>query len=177
MSAIPFVSADLSEPAAIVGAIRARRGGRLLNLDRMLLHSPSFARGWNSLLGATRSELALPARLRELCICAVGILNGAEYEVQQHSAPFLDAGGTARQLQALRAIEAAIGDGALFGAIERAALRLCLIMTRELRVPPALVAELRQGLGSDTQLVELVGVIATYNMVARFLIALDVDLE
>jgi alkylhydroperoxidase family enzyme len=177
MSAIPYVSADLREPAAIVEAIRARRGGRLLHLDRMLLHSPSFARGWNSLLGATRSELALPAALRELCICAVGMHNGAEYEVQQHSPPFLAAGGSMDQLQALRSLDGAVGDARLFSPLERAALRLCQAMSREVRVPATLIGELRQLLGSDALLVELVGVIATYNMVSRFLVALDVDLE
>jgi alkylhydroperoxidase family enzyme len=177
MSAIPYVPADLQQPATIVAAIRARRGGRLLNLDRMLLHSPHFARGWNSLLRATRSELALPASLRELCICAVGALNGAAYEVQQHGPPFLAAGGTLPQLQALRDIEGAIGNAATFSALERSALRLCLAMSRDVRVPPALIAELRAALGSDPLLVELVGVIATYNMVSRFLVALDVDPE
>jgi len=177
MSAIPYVPADLHQPAAIVEAIRARRGGRLLNLDRILLHSPNFARGWNTLLGATRSELILPADLRELCICAVGALNGAEYELQQHSPPFLAAGGTALQLQALRDIEGAIGNAQLFSALERGALRLCLAMSRAVQVPPALISELRAALGSDPLLVELVGVIATYNMVSRFLVALEVDLE
>lgn len=177
MSAIPYVPADLHQPAAIVEAIRARRNGRLLNLDRMLLHSPNFARGWNSLLGAVRSELSLPAGLRELCICAVGVLNGAEYELQQHSPAFLAAGGTAAQLQALRGIEGAPGNTQLFSALERSALRLCHAMSRDVRVPPALLGELRTALGSDAMLVELVGVIATYNMVSRFLVALEVDLE
>ena len=177
MSAIPYVPADLGEPAAIVAAIRARRGGRLLNLDRMLLHSPNFARGWNSLLGATRCELALPARLRELCICAVGLYNGAEYEVQQHSPPFLAAGGSLEQLQALRSRHDGSGAASLFDPTEGAALRLCDAMSAKVQVPRPLVAQLRQMLGSDALLVELVGVIATYNMVSRFLVALDVDLE
>jgi len=189
MSAIPYVPADLCEPATIVDAIRARRGGALLNLDRMLLHSPPFAHGWNSLLGATRTELALPPRLRELCICAVGLYNGAEYEVQQHSPPLLAAGGSLAQLQALRAAgtlrsadaalsaAAAGGMSALFDPLERAALELCHVMTDKVAVPRALITQLRQLLGSDAQLVELVGVIATYNMVSRFLVALDVDLE
>lgn len=177
MSVIPYVPADLREPAQIVDAIRARRGGALLYLDRMLLHSPAFARGWNALLGATRSELTLPARLRELCICAVGALNGAEYELQQHSPPFLAAGGTSAQLLALRNIEPAIGDALLFDTLERAALGLCLAMSRTVTVSPTLIGELRVALGSDALLVEMVGVIATYNMVSRFLVALDVDLE
>jgi hypothetical protein len=51
-------------------------------------------------------------------VCAVAVLNDADYELQQHAPELLRAGGT-----------------------------------------------------------ELVGVIATYNMVSRFLVALDIDLE
>ena len=48
MSVIPYVPRDVAEPRALVDAIRARRGGALLNLDRMLLHSPPFAAGWSA---------------------------------------------------------------------------------------------------------------------------------
>jgi alkylhydroperoxidase family enzyme len=84
MPRLPYLPADTAEPAEIVAQIRARRGGRLLNLDRMLLHSPTFARGWNGLLGAVRGELSLSPRLREIAICAVAALTGAEYEFTHH---------------------------------------------------------------------------------------------
>ncbi len=64
MSRIPYKPSDLAEPTELVAAIRARRGGQLLNLDRMLLHSPSLASGWNGFLKAVRGELSLDARLR-----------------------------------------------------------------------------------------------------------------
>jgi len=40
MRPIPFVPKDLDEPRELVEAIKSRRGGELLALDRMLLHSP-----------------------------------------------------------------------------------------------------------------------------------------
>ena len=47
--------------------IRARRaGGKLLNLDRMLLNSPAFAQAWNTMFGTIRQKLAVPPKLREL---------------------------------------------------------------------------------------------------------------
>ena len=49
-------------------------------------------------------------------------------------------------------------------------------MTRHIKVDPALMERLLNALGS-TALVELVGVIASYNMVSRFLIALDIHPE
>lgn len=177
MAVIEYCAANSPTDAAIADAIRIRRGGDLLNLDRMLLHSPSFARGWNGLLGAVRTELSLPPRLRELLICAVGVLNGAEYEIQQHHGPYLEAGGGTEALQALADGPAAWEHSGLFDATEQAALQLTLAMTRSIQVPPRLIHQARSLLGSDQQLVEMVGVIATYNMVSRFLVALGVDME
>src|SRR4051795_1194573 len=93
MGVIPLRPQDLAEPREIVDAIRQRRGGALLNLDRMLLHSPALAGAWNNFLRTIRTELDVPLKLRELAICAVAIVNGAEYEYRQHSPIFLKAGG------------------------------------------------------------------------------------
>ena len=93
MPRVPYVPADLAEPADLVAAIRARRGGHLLNLDRMLLRSPPLARGWNAYLRAVRSELTLAPRLAELAMCVVAVLNGADYEFGQHAPLFVKAGG------------------------------------------------------------------------------------
>jgi alkylhydroperoxidase family enzyme len=64
-----------------------------------------------------------------------------------------------------------------FDATERAVLQLALEMTRHVRVSDATFEGVRAALGDERQVVELVGVIATYNMVSRFLVALDIDLE
>jgi alkylhydroperoxidase family enzyme len=143
----------------------------------MLLHSPNFAEGWNGLLGATRRTLQLDAKLRELAICVVGILNGAKYEVQQHTAPFFEAGGTPIELQALHDPESASSNTTLFSHTELVALQLAICMTRHIVVPASMLIRLRALLGSDSLVVELVAVISVYNMVSRFLVALDVDNE
>lgn len=143
----------------------------------MLLHSPPFALGWNTLLGAVRSQLTLSPRLRELAICAVGALNGAAYEIHQHTGPFRDAGGTPQQVDALGDCDRAAADDTLFDRAEQAVLQLTLAMTRHVHVSPELLSAARAALGGDRQLVELVGVIATYNMVSRFLVALEVGSE
>jgi alkylhydroperoxidase family enzyme len=177
VSYISYVPHEVSEPVDVVTAIRARRGGALLKLDRMLLHSPPFALGWNALLGAVRAQLSLRPRLVELAICAVGAMNGATYETEQHSGPFRIAGGTDRQLEALKDCEKAAEDAVLFDKPERAVLRLAFSMTRNVEVSPNDIATVRGLLDSDRELVELVGVIATYNMVSRFLVALGVEHE
>jgi alkylhydroperoxidase family enzyme len=177
MQVIPYVDALVSEPADIVRAIRARRGGTLLNLDRMLLHSPAFAAGWNHHLGIVRTRLLLDPRLREMVVCAIGHLNGAAYEVHQHAGPFLDAGGTREQLAALSDPDLAVRDDARFTDAERLALRLTIAITRGNTAPADLLSETRGALGSDQLVVELVGLIATYNMVSRFITALDIRPE
>jgi alkylhydroperoxidase family enzyme len=174
---IPLVEdADLG-PLEVVAAIRQRRGGELLNLDRMLLNSPAYAVGWNGFLGAVRNSLSLDAKLRELAICAVAVLTRAEYEYSQHAPEFLAVGGSQLQLDGLHNIENTILNKALFSEAERATLVLAREMTVQVQVSESCFQALRLALPNPQQQVELVGVIAAYNMVARFLEALQVQPE
>ncbi|MEN9771386.1 MAG: hypothetical protein RJA58_29 [Pseudomonadota bacterium] len=174
--AVPYVPADLAEPADLVGAIRARRGGHLINLDRMLLNSVPYARGWNAFLGEVRRNLSLSAKLREIAMCGVAVLNGAEYEFFHHAPELIAAGGTQEQVDALRTIDDIAADLSMFSPVERDAILLTIQMTRDIQVSEHLMKRLNDALGS-TQVVELVGTIAAYNMVSRFLIALGVEPE
>lgn len=173
---IPYVPQDLAEPADVVNAIRTRRGGHLINLDRMLLHSIPFARGWNAFIGEVRRNLSLSAKLREIAMCGVAVLNRAEYEFFHHAPELLAAGGTQAQVDALRRIGQASADFSMFNESEQDAIALTLHMTRDIEVPVEIMQRLQQSLG-NTQTVELVGVISAYNMVSRFLIALGVTPE
>lgn len=177
MPRIPYQPSDLTQPAEIVEAIRARRGGQLLNLDRMLLHSPALAKGWNAFLREVRTGLELSPRLRELVMCVVAVLNGAEYEFHHHAPEFVKAGGTDAQVQALRDPEAAGRNTVLFDAAERASIQLAIEMTRGVQVNDATFSDAQSALRNNQLLVELVGVIATYNMVSRFLVALGIEPE
>jgi alkylhydroperoxidase family enzyme len=177
MPRLPYQPADLAQPAEIVDAIRARRGGQLLNLDRMLLHSPAFAKGWNAFLREVRTGLELSPKLRELAMCVVAVLNGAEYEFHHHAPEFIRAGGTEAQVLAMREPEVAARNSALFDAAERATILLTLDMTRKVEVSDATFTAVRSALPNDQLVVELVGVVATYNMVSRFLVALGVEPE
>jgi alkylhydroperoxidase family enzyme len=173
---IPYQPMDLAEPAELVAAIRKRRGGQFINLDRMLLHSTPIAEGWNHFIGEIRNNLSLDPKLRELAMCGVAVLNGAEYEFFHHAPPFIKAGGSEEQVQALRLIGQADFPKALFSSIENDAVELTFQMTRNIKVGSALMKRLQLALG-NTDAVELVTVIAAYNMVSRFLIALDVNPE
>ena len=176
-SGIPYLSDAEVGPPELVDAIRSRRpGGKLMNLDRMLLHSPEYARGWNSMLGAIRSKLSVSPKLRELAIMAIAVINDAEYEWVAHEPEFLNAGGTGEQLTALKNISAALKDTKQFDEKERATLALTDEMTRNIKVSKATMERVR-GFLPDAQVVELAGTIAGYNMVSRFLSATGIEVE
>jgi 4-carboxymuconolactone decarboxylase len=153
----------------VADRIRARRGGRLTPLDGMLLHSPPFADGWNSMLGAVREKSTLPPDVRELAVLRVAELNGADYEWAAHEPVARQAGMTTEQLAALRQG----ADQSVLDDRQRAALAYTDAMTREISVPDELFQALLQFF-DKRQIVELTVTIGTYNMVSRFLIALEV---
>jgi alkylhydroperoxidase family enzyme len=174
---VPYQPANLSEPADLVAAIRQRRGGHFLNLDRMLLHSPALASGWNVYLGQIRQHLSLDGRLREMAMCGVAVLNGAEYEFIQHAPVYLKEGGTEAELAVLRQLGSPAYDASRWSQpLDRAVCELIVQMTRNIRVDDAVMRALQGQLGNQA-LVELVAVIGAYNMVSRFLVALDVHPE
>ena len=125
-SGIPYrPDSDAAGPADVVAPIRARRpGGKLLNLDRMLLNSPAFAQGWSTMFGTIRQKLAVPPKLRELAIMSIGVLNHSDYEWFQHEGEFLKAGGAKEQLAALKNASAALKDSKHFDEAELATLAL-----------------------------------------------------
>jgi alkylhydroperoxidase family enzyme len=161
--------------AALLDAIRSRRGGRFLNLDLALLWSEPLARGWNELLRAVRSEFAISPRLKEIAVCTVARLTGADYEFAHHWPEYVKAGGD-DALRAKLADPTAASRDEAFSADERLAMRYAIAMTRDVRVPRELFDEVHRRFG-DAQTVELTSAIATYNMVARFLVALEVEEE
>lgn len=177
---IPEWSSELkAQPAELVNAILKRRGGQLINLDKALLWSEPLARGWNGYLRAVRSELPTSRKLRELAICTVALLTGAHYEYHHHAPDFLAAGGTQEQLDALNRVVAEDARGAADPAldvVEQLVVRYAAQMTLDVQVDDGLFEALQRHFDT-TQLVELTAAIATYNMVARFLVALGVEPE
>jgi len=171
MPRIPYQPADLAEPAEVVDAIRRRRGGELMELDRMLLHSAPLAAGWNTMMGSVRNEFIVAKRLRELAMCTVAVINDASYELAAHAPIYLAEGGTQAQLDAIAADpDAAAADRALFEPLDAATIALTIEMTRNVKVEDATFARIEALLGRR-ELVELIATIAAYNMVSRFLVA------
>lgn len=167
---------------AIVDRVKARRGGQLIALDRTLLHSPPVADGWNSFLGAIRTQTSLETSIRELAICRVAMLNKAWYEWHAH-APILEASGglSAEGIEFVKT--AGVEEGSLEGFGERgrellgerhwAVLRYTDAMTRGCVVPQPVFEGLK-AVFSEREVVEVTSTVAAYNCVSRFLVALDV---
>ncbi|WP_395059516.1 carboxymuconolactone decarboxylase family protein [Polaromonas sp.] len=168
------------QPQDLVDAVLKRRGGTLINLDKALLWSEPLARGWNVYLGAVRSGLPTSRKLRELGICTVALLTGAAYEYHHHAPDFLAAGGQQAELDALNVLvkadaRASAAHPAL-GEVEQLVIRYAAQMTLDVKVSDEVFEGLRAHFDT-TELVELTSAIATYNMVARFLVALGVSPE
>jgi len=159
----------------LLDAIRARRGGKFINLDLALLWSEPLARGWNTYVGAVRREFTVSPRLKEIAICVVARLTGAEYEFTHHWPEYVRAGGD-EKLRARMDDPDAAGKDTAFTDDERLAMRYAAAITRTVSVPDALFGEIRKRF-SPTEIVELTAAIATYNMVARFLMPLEVPKE
>lgn len=168
MAYIAYADSSAADTRALVDRIVAERGS-VLHLYQMLLHSPPLAEGWLTYLTAIRHKLSLPGSLRELIIMRVAVLNDARYEAEQHAPIALDEGLSRAQIDALSSWQLSKE----FSTPQRAVLELTDRMTREVRVPPALITEVRTHF-DERQTVEIVATIAAYNMVSRFLEALHI---
>ena len=158
------------ELAEMIAGIRARRGGDLSPVARMLLNSPPLADGWMKMFTVIRYQTTFAPRLRELVIARVGVRNGARYEIEAHRAHALAEGLTAAQLDALTDWR----ESPLFDATQRAVLAYTDAITDDIKVSDEIYAAVRP-LFDDRQLVELTGTIAAYSFVSRFLVALEIE--
>jgi len=172
MARIPYPDPSGYEGRALAERIRSERGGQLLNLYRMLLHSPSVAEGWLAFLTAIRQKTELLARYREIAILRIAVLNGAAYEFDAH-VPFALKEGVSREvIDALRA-NRTTND---LDEVDRAVVAYADAMTREIHVPDDVFALIHEHF-AEREVVELTATIAAYNCVSRFLEALRIDPE
>ncbi|KAJ3562986.1 hypothetical protein NP233_g9236 [Leucocoprinus birnbaumii] len=175
-------------------AIRQRRGERgITALDAALLHVPPAAEGWNTLLGAVRSKGALSGDVRELMILRVAAINGAAYEWIHHEHVGRQHGLTTSQLYIVRDITTPLPPAqGILSHLQTAALVFSDASTRTVAVPDSVTEDLKKELRNwvlkensglsedevkaktDDVFVEASLITATYNMVSRFLVAVDV---
>jgi alkylhydroperoxidase family enzyme len=174
MARVPLLEErDHPELAESIARIKGARGGRLINIYRLMLHSPALANAWFDLNQAVRYGTEIDGQSRELAVIRVAILNDVEYVQRAHGPAYaLKEGLTSEQV-------AAVADwqpSKLFSEPQRALLAYTDAMTRDINVPDDAFAEVRKYF-TERQTVELTLLIGAYNMLTRFLKALKVDPE
>jgi alkylhydroperoxidase family enzyme len=164
---------DHPELADLIGKIRAGRRGSLINVYKLLLHSPALAAIWLDFVSAARFKTELDGRLREIVIVRVAHLNRTTYVFKQH-VPQLSTpeGLTDQESDSLADWRSA----ASFSARECAALAYTDAMTRDVAVSDEVFEALRSYF-NERQIVELSVLIGLYNMHTRVFSALRIDPE
>ena len=145
----------------------------MINVYRLLLHSPPLAETWFEHNNAVRWDTGLDGRLREMVIIRIGYLARARYVIGQHVPKLALAEGLS--LAECEALKEWQGSN-LFSPRDRAVLAYADAMTRDIEVPDAVFEPLREYF-DDRQLVELTVLIGTYAMHVRVFEALKLDPE
>ena len=174
MARVPLVQEqDHPELADMIEKFRAGRRGKLINIYRLLLNAPPLAESWFNHSNTVRWKTMLPGRLREIVIIRVGHLTKSQYVLRQHVPSLAVADGlSVEECDALSDWRAS----RFFTKSERAALSYADTMTLEIAVPDAVFADVKRHF-NPRQIVELTVLVGTYNMNARVLQALQLDLE
>ena len=174
MARVPLIEeSDHPELAESIAKIKGARGGRLINIYRLMFHSPALANAWFELNQAVRYGTEIDGQSRELAVIRVAILNGVEYVQRAHGPAYaLKEGLTPEQVAALSDWR----GSQLFNAQQRALLAYTDAMTEHIEVTDDVFNNARKHF-SERQIVELTMLIGAYNMLTRFLKALKVDPE
>ena len=153
----------------IENKIMAERG-RISLLNQVLLNSEPIASGWEQMLTAVRSKTEIEPSLREMMILRVAVLNSANFEFEAHIPHALKAGVSQEKIDRIKMPEI----DHHFTEQERLLMLLTDHMTRDVKVPDHVITTLSAHY-SPKELVEIVATIAAYNMVSRFLVALNIS--
>src|SRR5215472_14535633 len=173
MARVSLIDESHLELEDLVARIKGARRGRLINVYKLLLHSPPLAESWFQHNNAVRWSTGLDGRLREMVIIRIGFLNRVVYVVKQHVPKLALAEGLT--LAECEALEDWRGSK-LFSERDRALLAYTDAMTKDVQVEDAVFAEVRRYF-SERQTVELTVLIGTYAMHTRVFEALKIDLE
>ena len=148
------------------------RGAAILNLHRALANTPNALRNFLRLGNSLLFHGVLPPALRELAILRVAQMTEAHYEWAHHIPIARQVGVSEEQIAGLMAWH----TSPHFDKRERAVLHYAQNVTSAVAVPDAVFRGARKHL-SEAEVVELTLVAGYWGMVARLLVALEIDLE
>ena len=174
LARVPLLDASQRPDLAPLAAkFSGARRGRLINVYRALLNSPALSETWFAHINAVRWKTALDGRLREIVIVRIGHLTKAAYIIKQHVPNLAEAEG-------MSAAEcAALADwqtSECFDRRERAVLAYADAVTSNTAATDQIYADVSAHFG-PAAMVDLTVLIATYNMHARVVNALQIDIE
>ena len=167
---VPLVVPGTTPELADIEAKILSERGRISLLYQVLLNSKPIAEGWEAMLTAVRNRTAVDPAIRELVILRVAVLNKAEFEFDAHIPHARKAGLSEDKIDGLRNAQPQAG----YTDQEQLVIELTDRMTRDVAVPEVLMDKVRATFGV-TETVELVATVAAYNMVSRFLVALNIS--
>jgi len=173
MARIPYVEEkDHPELAADIAKIKGGRGG-LINIYKLLLHSPTVCMTWFEYIGAIRWKTKLTPRLREIAIVRIAQAAKYGYALQQHVPRIaVPDGVSVEECEALKDWQ----GSKFFNEAERAALAYVDAMRAAPEVPDDVFNAVRKYY-NEREIVELSVLVGTYLMHNRVFTALRVDLE
>lgn len=173
MARLPYLDREqLPESERDIFDDLIRQRGAVGNIFRVAAHSPLLLRRMLHFSDGLRNRTKLDPRLRELAIMTVGRLTGCEYEYVHHQALARRVGVRPEQVERL----AAWDTDPAFNEQERTVIRYATEVTQHVRASDATFDALR-GFLDPEQIVELTLNVGFYNMVVRFLLPLQVDVE
>ena len=157
----------------LIAKMRTGRRGKLLNIYRMLLHSPALAETWYGHMNSVRWDTQLPGRLRELIIIRIGYILDASYMLHQHIPHLASLDGVSKQeCEELRNWASAKS----FSKEERSVLNYVDAMTKNRTVADEIFNDAAQYF-NDQEMVEITVLVGSYNMHGLVMDALKIDLE
>jgi alkylhydroperoxidase family enzyme len=162
---------DHPEISDLIGKIKGGRG-KLINIYKLLLHSPPLTATWLEFINATR-KTKLNGRMRELAIVRVATNAQYPYALQQHVPNLAGREGvTEAECAGLKDWR---GSG-LFNEAERALLAYVDAVQASPDVPDDVFANVRKHF-DEREVVELTIIIGVYLMHHRVFTTLRVDVE
>jgi 4-carboxymuconolactone decarboxylase len=170
MSRIPLVGIE-QQPEAI-REFTSRRGN--LNVFRLLANAPNVFVGWSHMVDELFDSPTFSLRMREVVILRVAHLQGARYELSQHTEIARGAGLTEQQIDAI--LDVGDVDAAGFSGSERVVLDLVTELCSTRRLTDDSFATARAEFG-DEALTELLMLVSCYYGLAFVLNAVDLDVD
>jgi len=171
MSRVKLLEKDQAAPEIkeMFGKIE-QSGVKVLNLYRAVANSPAGARNFIRLGNSLLTKAKLSPKLREMAILRIARITGSEYEWAQHIAIALEYGVTGQQAADLDRWK----ESGSFNDEERTVLQYVDEVTVNVKVKDETFSALHKYLDEE-EITDLTISIGYWGMVARVLVALQVD--